>query len=92
MLDGYPPSGRVDPKEHEGTSSLAMKTFLPNLIFFTSIPTLNNTIDSKIRSSYYSGATNVYIKYMSPSVRIRRRGQNLYFYDVNSLYPYVIYP
>lgn len=44
------------------------------------IPLINNkSIFNDIKSSYYGGITEVYKPY----------GENLYYYDVNSLYPYV---
>ena len=42
-----------------------------------SIPTLNKYIDKFIRESYFGGITDVYKLY----------GENIYYYDVNSLYP-----
>ena len=44
------------------------------------IPILSNKDDNFIRSSYYGGATDYYKTY----------GENLYYYDVNSLYPYAM--
>ena len=44
------------------------------------IPILSNKDDNFIRSSYYGGATDYYKAY----------GENLYYYDVNSLYPYAM--
>lgn len=42
------------------------------------IPNMNE--DSFIRRGYYGGHTDVYIPY----------GENLYYYDVNSLYPFIM--
>lgn len=44
------------------------------------IAILNMNQDSFIRKGYYGGHTDVYIPY----------GENLYYYDVNSLYPYIM--
>ncbi|GFQ06938.1 DNA polymerase [Phtheirospermum japonicum] len=40
----------------------------------------NKNADSFIRSGYYGGHTDAYKKY----------GENLYYYDVNSLYPFIM--
>ncbi len=42
------------------------------------LPILKSTQDSFIRKGYYGGATDYYKKY----------GENLHYYDVNSLYPF----
>ena len=42
-----------------------------------SIPVLNSRMDSFVRFGFYGGCTDLYQKY----------GQNLHYYDVNSLYP-----
>lgn len=39
----------------------------------------NGNVDSFIRGGYYGGHTDVY----------KPRGENLYYYDINSLYPYL---
>lgn len=44
------------------------------------IPILKRDLDNKIRASYYGGSSDYYYRY----------GQNIYYYDVNSLYPYVM--
>ena len=44
------------------------------------IPILNGMTDMFIRSSYYGGAVDYYKCY----------GENLHYYDVNSLYPYAM--
>ncbi|KAJ8425849.1 LOW QUALITY PROTEIN: hypothetical protein Cgig2_000481 [Carnegiea gigantea] len=41
---------------------------------------LNKNEDNFLRRAYYGGHTNIYIPY----------GENLYYYDVNSLYPFVM--
>lgn len=58
--------------------SIALKTFLTKY-YNNQIPLITNgTVESDIRQSYYGGITEVYKPY----------GENLYYYDVNSLYPY----
>ena len=44
------------------------------------IPILNSQLDSFIRNSYYGGATDIYNKY----------AKDVYYYDINSLYPFVM--
>ena len=44
------------------------------------IPILSKILDSVIRESYFGGSTDY----------IRRYGENLYYYDVNSLYPFAM--
>jgi hypothetical protein len=60
-------------------ASLSLKIFRTNYLSFP-IPVLNKRLDDFIRFSYYGGATDYYKKY----------GKDLYYYDVNSLYPYVM--
>ena len=59
--------------------SLSLKIFRINHLD-TKIPILKNSIDSFIRKSYFGGATDYYKAY----------GENLYYYDVNSLYPHAM--
>ena len=59
-------------------SSLSLETYLKNY-YNNNIPLINKrSIDGDIRNSYFGGITEVYKPY----------GKNLYYYDVNSLYPY----
>jgi hypothetical protein len=59
-------------------SGLAMNIFL-NKYYNNNIPLITKkSIYKDIKSSYYGGITEVYKPY----------GKNLYYYDVNSLYPY----
>ena len=60
-------------------SSLALKIFRTNYLE-TDIPILTFYNDKFIRKSYYGGATDYYKAY----------GENLYYYDINSLYPYAM--
>jgi hypothetical protein len=57
-------------------SSLSLKIFRMNYLDIN-IPILKNSEDSFIRKSYFGGATDYYKAY----------GKDLYYYDVNSLYP-----
>ena len=59
-------------------SSLSMNIFL-NRFYKNNIPLINNkSIYTNIKESYFGGITEVYKPY----------GKKLYYYDVNSLYPY----
>jgi hypothetical protein len=57
-------------------SSLAMKIFRSNYLK-TDIPILTTSEDDFVRKSYFGGATDYYKAY----------AKNLYYYDINSLYP-----
>jgi hypothetical protein len=59
------------------TSTLSLKIFRSKFLKHN-IPILNHTTDNFIREGYFGGATDYYLKY----------GENLTYYDVNSLYPY----
>ena len=61
------------------TSSLALKIFRSHFLKIN-IPIIKENHDKFIRHSYFGGATDYYKAY----------GENLYYYDVNSLYPYVM--
>lgn len=59
-------------------SSLAMKIYL-NKYYNNNIPKIDkHSIYRDIKQGYYGGITEVYIPY----------GEDLYYYDVNSLYPF----
>ena len=60
-------------------SSLSLKIFRTNYLDIN-IPILKNNVDHFIRKSYLGGATDYYKAY----------GKDLYYYDVNSLYPYAM--
>lgn len=51
------------------------KKFLKN-----SIPILKRNLDSLIRNSYFGGSSDYFYKY----------GENLKYYDINSLYPFAL--
>jgi hypothetical protein len=60
-------------------SSLALNTYLQNFYENPCLPLINNkNLYNDIVQSYFGGVTEVYRPY----------GQNLYYYDVNSLYPF----
>jgi hypothetical protein len=61
------------------TATLSFKIFRQSFLTVT-IPSLSASLDSYIRSGYFGGATDHYKKY----------GENLHYYDVNSLYPSVM--
>lgn len=61
-------------------SGLALNIFLKNFYKNKTIPLITDTkIFNDIKNAHYGGQTEVY----------RPEGENLYYYDVNSLYPYV---
>ncbi|XP_073313483.1 DNA polymerase-like [Primulina huaijiensis] len=72
----------IDIEEVMTLSSLSLKIFrmhyLDDKTFPIHIPTQNQ--DTFIRRAYYGGHVDVYKPY----------GENLYYYDVNSLYPYIM--
>lgn len=61
------------------TSTLSLRIFRQHHLK-EPIPILKEWEDQFIRASYYGGATDYYIKY----------AENLYYSDVNSLYPYAM--
>uniref|UniRef100_A0A5K1CAA5 DNA-directed DNA polymerase n=1 Tax=Nymphaea colorata TaxID=210225 RepID=A0A5K1CAA5_9MAGN len=73
---------RIDVEDVMTLSSLALKIFRQNYFddetFHIHIPTRNQ--DTFIRHGYYGGHVDVYKPY----------GENLYYYDVNSLYPHIM--
>ncbi|XP_073313494.1 DNA polymerase-like [Primulina huaijiensis] len=72
----------IDIEEVMTLSSLSLKIFrmhyLDDKTFPIHIPTQNQ--DTFIRRAFYGGHVDVYKPY----------GENLYYYDVNSLYPYIM--
>jgi DNA polymerase type B, organellar and viral len=69
----------VDITSIYSTSTLSMKIFRQKFLKHN-IPILKPSEDLFIRKSYLGGATDYYKAY----------GENLHYYDVNSLYPYVM--
>ena len=70
---------KVDITTIYSTPSLSMKIFKLNFLS-EPIPILDKSQDDFIRKSYFGGATDYY----------QKQGTNLYYYDVNSLYPYAM--
>ncbi len=65
--------------DHITISGLAVKIFLKDF-YKDNIPLINkSSVYKDIKQAYYGGITEVY----------RPWGHNLFYYDVNSLYPYV---
>lgn len=62
------------------TSTLSLKIFRQMFQGDHQIPILNSRLDTFVRNSYFGGSTDYYIPY----------GENLHYYDVNSLYPYAM--
>lgn len=58
------------------TSTLSLKIFIPNFQV-VDIPILKGSEDNFIRKSYFGGHTDYYKCY----------AKNVYYYDINSLYP-----
>ncbi len=69
----------VDISQVVSMSSLSMLIFRKKFLN-VKIPVLNHKLDEFIRDSYYGGATDYYIKY----------AKKVYYYDVNSLYPFAM--
>ena len=59
-------------------SKLALNIFLKDYLNKSRVPVIRSNMYSDIKNAYFGGITEVYKPY----------GQNLYYYDVNSLYPY----
>lgn len=70
---------KVDLASIVSTSSLSLKIFRKHYLKHK-IPILSEWLDSFIRRAYYGGGVDYYKKY----------GENLYYYDVNSLYPFAM--
>ena len=70
---------KVDIESVYSTATLALKIFRTNFLEHP-IFILSSNIDSFIRNTYYGGGTDVYKAY----------AKNVYYYDVNSLYPYAM--
>ena len=69
----------IDMTKSVTISGLALRLFLKDF-YKDNIPDISkSSIYKDIRQAYYGGITEVYRPY----------GRNLYYYDVNSLYPYV---
>jgi hypothetical protein len=69
----------VDISSIVSTSTLSFKIFRKHFLKFD-IPILTSFEDGFVREAYYGGATDYYKAY----------AQNVYYYDVNSLYPFAM--
>ena len=69
----------IDITKVVSTSNLSLQIYRKHFMT-VSIPILKNSIDLFVRNSYYGGATDYYVAY----------GENIKYYDVNSLYPFVM--
>lgn len=68
----------INMTDHITISGLAVKIFLKDF-YLNNIPNINKiSIYKDIKEAYYGGITEVY----------KPTGRNLFYYDVNSLYPY----
>lgn len=77
LLDNY----NIDFSKCLSASSMAMKIYRTNFMDINKqIPILAPHVDKIVRSSYRGGATEVY----------KCNGNNLHYYDINSLYPYAM--
>lgn len=65
--------------DHVSISSLALKNFIVNHLNHN-IPIVKGRVHDDIRESYYGGRVDVF----------KPRGSNLFYYDVNSLYPFAM--
>ena len=74
-LDKY----SIDLTKVVSTSNLSLNIFRRHFMKI-SIPILKYNADLFIRDSYFGGATDYYVAY----------GENIKYYDVNSLYPFVM--
>lgn len=59
-------------------SRLSFNIFIKDYLLDSKIPIIKGNMYNDIKEAYYGGVTEVYKPY----------GNNLYYYDVNSLYPY----
>jgi hypothetical protein len=86
---------QVDICDIYSTASLAFKIFRTHFLK-SSIPLLSNDQDNFIRQSYLGGATDYYIAksdyYLNKAKYYLAKfiGDKVYWYDVNSLYPYAM--
>ena len=69
----------IDITKVVSTSNLSLQIYRKHFMKL-SIPILKHSVDLFIRNSYFGGATDYYVAY----------GENIKYYDVNSLYPFVM--
>jgi hypothetical protein len=70
--------------------ALAMKIYKSNFMPDNSLYQLHGKIEREIRKSYTGGAVDVYIPSNKIGSFFSKLYRKLYYYDVNSLYPYVM--
>jgi hypothetical protein len=75
----YKDNYRIDICDIVSTASLAFKIFRSHYLT-REIPLLNPHEENFVRKSYLGGATDYYMA----------MGENVYWYDINSLYPYAM--
>jgi hypothetical protein len=80
LQDLYVKDYNVDICTILSTSTLSLKIFRSKFLK-VNIPILKRRDDSFIRKAYFGGATDYY----------QLKAQNLYYYDVNSLYPFAMF-
>jgi hypothetical protein len=68
----------VQMTESRTISRLALNIFLKHYLKESKLPVIKGHIFNEVKQAYFGGVTEVYKPY----------GKNLYYYDVNSLYPY----
>ncbi|KAG6487538.1 hypothetical protein ZIOFF_056126 [Zingiber officinale] len=73
---------QIDTEDPMTLSALAMRIFRQNDDYYKNFPIHipNRNVDTFIRRGHYGGHTDVYKPF----------GEDLYYYDVNSLYPFVM--
>jgi hypothetical protein len=71
---------RVDVLKYPTLSSLALGIYRTKFLVESNIPLIDGHVFNDIKKGYTGGSVDVY----------KPRGKNIYRYDVNSLYPYVM--
>nr|YP_010852515.1 DNA polymerase [Aureoboletus raphanaceus]WGL38744.1 DNA polymerase [Aureoboletus raphanaceus] len=80
LFKNYYYQTRVNASKCVSLPSLAMTNYRTKFMKGTNIPLIKGEIYNFIKSAYTGGAVDVYKPY----------GKNIYRYDVNSLYPYIM--
>lgn len=71
---------RINIHKYPTISSLAFAIYRSNFLFDFKIPLISGQIYDDLKKGYTGGAVDVYKPY----------GENIFRYDVNSLYPYIM--
>jgi hypothetical protein len=74
---------KININNYSTLSSLAFGIFRTHFLRKNEIPQLSGQIENDLRQSYTGGAVDMYI----PRIK---KGDKIYCYDVNSLYPFVM--